>query len=55
MLWRPVDDLFDLVDVSGMNLDDITDDSVLAHSMRRVLDDVDRELEPVAGWNAAIG
>jgi FXSXX-COOH protein len=55
----PVDagERFDLVDVSRLDVGQLCamDDSVFAHSMRRILEDVDQPNEAVAGWNAAIG
>lgn len=49
---------FELINLVGVDIASLTgpgDDSVLAHSLQRVLDDVDRPHDAVAGWNAAIG
>lgn len=51
-------DQFDLINLIGVDIASLTgpgDDSVLAHALRRVLEDVDRPGDAVAGWNAAIG
>ncbi len=52
--WRS-----DMVDVSGMTLTELVeltgdDDSALAHSLRRLADDLTRPGEPVAGFNSAL-
>lgn len=52
--WRS-----DMVDVSGMTLTELVeltedDDSALAHSLRRLADDLARPGEPVAGFNSAL-
>jgi FXSXX-COOH protein len=48
---------FDLVDLNGLSLADLRglDGSALAHSLHRILDDIDRPQDAVAGWNSAIG
>lgn len=45
-----------LVDLSEVSLADLQelDQSVLAHSLRRILDEIDRPQEAVAGWNSAM-
>jgi FXSXX-COOH protein len=45
-----------LVDLSEVSLADLQelDQSVFAHSLRRILDEVDRPQEAVAGWNSAM-
>jgi len=51
-------DQFDLINLVGVDIASLTgpdDNSVLAHSLRRVLEDVDDPHDVVAGWNAAIG
>ncbi|MEU8237657.1 FxSxx-COOH cyclophane-containing RiPP peptide [Actinoplanes missouriensis] len=49
--WRSV-----LIDVSRATLAELvaTDDSALAHALRRVTDELDRPGEPIAGFNSAI-
>ena len=52
--WRS-----DMVDVSGMTLTELVeltegDDSALAHSLRRLADDLARPGEPIAGFNSAL-
>ena len=52
--WRS-----DVVDVSGMTLAELVeltegDDSALAHSLRRLADDLTRPGEPIAGFNSAL-
>jgi FXSXX-COOH protein len=45
-----------MVDVSGMSLTELADvreDSVLAHCLRRLADDLTRPGEPIAGFNSA--
>ncbi len=45
-----------MVDVSGMSLTALVDDadeSVLAHCLRRLADDLSRPGEPIAGFNSA--
>ena len=49
--WQSV-----MVDVSGMSLTELADDagdSVLAHCLRRLADDLARPGEPIAGFNSA--
>ncbi len=48
--WQSV-----MVDVSGMSLTELDqqDDSVLAHCLRRLADDLARPGEPIAGFNSA--
>jgi len=51
-----------MVDVSGLSLAELaagglpatTDDSALAHSLRRLADDLARPGEPIAGFNSAL-
>jgi FXSXX-COOH protein len=51
-----------MVDVSGLSLAELagagppaeTDDSVLAHCLRRLADDLARPGEPIAGFNSAL-
>jgi FXSXX-COOH protein len=50
-----------MVDVSGMSLAELADgtpdpanDSALAHSLRRLADDLARQGEPIAGFNSAL-
>lgn len=45
-----------LVDLSEVSLADLQelDQSVFAHSLRRILDEIDRPQEAVAGWNSAM-
>ena len=52
--WRS-----DMVDVSGMTLTELVelteaDDSALAHSLRRLSDDLAHPGETVAGFNSAL-
>ena len=54
--WRSA-----MVDVSGLSLAELTatapataDDSALAHSLRRLADDLARPGEPIAGFNSAL-
>jgi FXSXX-COOH protein len=55
--WRS-----DMVDVSGLSLAELaaagppaaTDDSPLAHSLRRLTDELARPGEPIAGFNSAL-
>ena len=52
--WRS-----DMVDVSEMTLTELVeltdgDDSALAHSLRRLSDDLARPGEPIAGFNSAL-
>jgi FXSXX-COOH protein len=52
--WRS-----DMVDVSRMSLTELTelaeaDDSALARSLRRLVTDLDRPDEPIAGFNSAL-
>ncbi len=52
--WRS-----DMVDVSGMTLTELVeltegDDSALAHSLRRLSDDLAHPGEPIAGFNSAL-
>jgi FXSXX-COOH protein len=54
---RPTeDDGFDLVDLTGVGLDELMqlEPSVLAHSMRRILEDIDHPQDAVAGWQSAL-
>jgi FXSXX-COOH protein len=55
LAWQSV-----MVDVSGMSLIDLPglapadgDESVLAHCLRRLADDLSRPGEPIAGFNSA--
>lgn len=50
------EDEFHLVDLTGVSLDDLVelDPSVFAHSLRRVLAEIDRPQAAVAGWNSAM-
>ncbi len=46
-----------MVDVSDMSLADLAahdDDSALAHSLRRLADDLAEPGEPIAGFNSAL-
>jgi FXSXX-COOH protein len=51
-----------MVDVSGLSLAELAaagpattaDDSALAHSLRRLADDLARPGEPIAGFNSAL-
>jgi FXSXX-COOH protein len=51
-----------MVDVSGLSLAELaaagrtaaTDDSALAHALRRLADDLARPGEPIAGFNSAL-
>jgi FXSXX-COOH protein len=51
-----------MVDVSGLSLAELAarstpepgDDSALAHSLRRLADDLTRPGEPTAGFNSAL-
>lgn len=47
---------FDLVDLTGVTLAELPqlDDSALAHSLRRILDEIDRPQDAVAGWNSVM-
>ena len=52
--WRS-----DMVDVSDMTLSELVeltegDDSALAHSLRRLSDDLAHPGEPIAGFNSAL-
>ncbi len=51
--WRS-----DMVDVSDLTLTELVeltdDDSALAHSLRRLSDDLARPGEPIAGFNSAL-
>ncbi|GGK86851.1 FxSxx-COOH cyclophane-containing RiPP peptide [Mangrovihabitans endophyticus] len=52
--WRSA-----MVDVSGMSLAELAriapeDDSALGVALRRLLADLDRPVEPVAGFNSAL-
>lgn len=52
--WRS-----DMVDVAGMTLAELVeltdgDDSALAHSLRRLSDDLAHPGEPIAGFNSAL-
>jgi FXSXX-COOH protein len=50
--WQSV-----MVDVSGMPLTELVDmagDSVLAHGLRRLADDLSRPGEPIAGFNSSL-
>ncbi len=52
--WRS-----DMVDVSDMTLTELVEltdggESALAHSLRRVLDDLAHPGEPIAGFNSAL-
>ncbi len=50
--WRSV-----MIDLSGVSLAELVDDgdeSVLAHSLRRVMGDLDGPGEPIAGFNSAV-
>ncbi len=55
--WRSA-----MVDVSGLSLAELAarstpepgDDSALAHSLRRLADDLTRPGEPTAGFNSAL-
>jgi FXSXX-COOH protein len=55
--WRSA-----MVDVSGLSLAELAagdtpspaDDSALAHSLRRLADDMARPGEPIAGFNSAL-
>ncbi|MBQ0976659.1 FxSxx-COOH cyclophane-containing RiPP peptide [Micromonospora zamorensis] len=49
----PQGTLVDLSDVSLADLQEL-DQSVFAHSLRRILDEIDRPQEAVAGWNSAM-
>ncbi|HZM84650.1 MAG TPA: FxSxx-COOH cyclophane-containing RiPP peptide [Candidatus Limnocylindrales bacterium] len=40
----------DLEALSGLDLDE----SVFGHSIRRILDDAERQQDVVAGWNSAL-
>ncbi|WP_407676748.1 FxSxx-COOH cyclophane-containing RiPP peptide [Phytohabitans aurantiacus] len=46
----------ELVDLSGLSLSDLSrlGGSVVAHSLRRILEDIDRPQDAVAGWNSAM-
>lgn len=46
-----------MVDVSGMSLDELAargEDSALAHSLRRLADELAEPGEPIAGFNSAL-
>jgi len=45
-----------IVDVSGIGLADLatSDDSVLAHSIRHLLTEVERSAEAISGWSSYI-
>ena len=55
--WRSA-----MIDVSGLSLAELAataspdpaDDSALAHSLRRLADDLARPGEPIAGFNSAL-
>ncbi|GLY01223.1 MULTISPECIES: FxSxx-COOH cyclophane-containing RiPP peptide [Actinoplanes] len=50
--WRSV-----MIDLSGVSLTDLVtddDESVLAHSLRRVLGELSGPGEPIAGFNSAV-
>jgi FXSXX-COOH protein len=52
--WRS-----EMVDVSGMTLTELAemtdgDETVLARSLRRLADDLNRPEEPIAGFNSAL-
>lgn len=51
------DSQFDLIDLNTISLADLRalDGSAFGQSLRRILDDIDRPQDAVAGWNAAIG
>jgi FXSXX-COOH protein len=51
------DSQFDLIDLNAISLADLRglDGSAFGQSLRRILDDIDRPQDAVAGWNAAIG
>lgn len=46
----------ELVDLSGLSLSDLSrlGGSAVAHSLRRILEDIDRPQDAVAGWNSAM-
>ncbi|WP_442935249.1 FxSxx-COOH cyclophane-containing RiPP peptide [Micromonospora sp. CPCC 206061] len=50
------DNQHELVDLSGLSLSDLSrlGGSVVANSVRRILEDVDRPQDAVAGWNSAM-
>lgn len=50
------DGQFDLVDLSDVPLAELSnlDQSVFAHSLRRILEEADRPQDAVAGWNSAM-
>ena len=46
-----------MVDVSGMSLEELAargEDSALAHSLRRLADELSEPGEPIAGFNSAL-
>jgi FXSXX-COOH protein len=47
---------FDLVDISGVTVADLEalDPSAFHHSLRRILEEIDRPQDAVAGWNSAV-
>lgn len=47
---------FDLVDVSGLSLADLmeVEPVVLARSLHRILEEIDRPGEAVAGWQSVV-
>jgi FXSXX-COOH protein len=49
-------DGFDLVDLDGVSLADLADlePRVFAHSLHRVLEEIDRPQDAVAGWQSAV-
>jgi FXSXX-COOH protein len=50
------DSQFDLVDLTGMSLADLSDpqQGVFAHSLSRILEEIDRPQDAVAGWQSAM-
>jgi FXSXX-COOH protein len=49
-------DEFALVDLSGVALADLDtlEPNALHHSLRRILEEIDRPQDAVAGWNSAV-
>lgn len=50
------DDRFDLVNLSDVTLDNLAElnENVFAGSVRRILEEIDRPQDAVAGWNSAM-
>jgi FXSXX-COOH protein len=53
---QPDDEGFDLIDLNGVSIADVMqlEPTVLAHSLHRILEEVDHPQDAVAGWQSAL-